>query len=130
MDELLTYIAQNLVNNPDDVKVDVNSGAGQVNLLLTVNPEDMGLIIGKGGQTIKAIRKLLITKAIVENVRVNLQLVEPEGYVRPEKPTEAAEQTESETSIEEAAPEETPSEPDETETPEADQPQEAEDSKE
>ena len=85
MDDLLTYITQNLVSHPDDVQVDQQSSGGQVNLTLTVNPEDMGMIIGKGGQTIKAIRKLLITKAIVENVRVNLQLAEPEGYVRPEK---------------------------------------------
>lgn len=94
MDELLTYIVKNLVNNPDDVQVQVESGGGQVNLLLNVNPEDMGLVIGKGGQTIKAIRKLLITKAIVDNVRVNLQLAEVEGYVKPEK-TESEDSQES-----------------------------------
>jgi len=117
MDELLVYIVQNLVNNPDDVRVDVQSDSGQVNLLLTVNPEDMGLIIGKGGQTIKAIRKLLITKAIVDNVRVNLQLNEPEGYVRPAKSavakTDEAESTESPSPVPDN--EKTPDEPAESE---------------
>ena len=41
----------------------------------------MGLVIGKGGQTIHAIRKILTVRAIAENVRVNLQLNEPETPV-------------------------------------------------
>ena len=66
-----------LVTKPDAVQIDEQSEGGNVNLTLTVDPQDMGLIIGKNGQTIRAIRKLLTVRAIAENVRVNLQLSEP-----------------------------------------------------
>lgn len=79
MKDLLEYIVKNLVTNPDTVSVDEQSVSGNVNLNLTVDPSDMGLIIGKGGSTIHAIRKLLTVRAIAENVRINLQLVEPPG---------------------------------------------------
>jgi uncharacterized protein len=77
--DLLEYIVTNLVTKPDAIKIDEKVGEGSVDLLLTVDPSDMGLIIGKGGQTIRSIRRLLSVRAIAENVRVNLQLVEPAG---------------------------------------------------
>jgi uncharacterized protein len=79
MQDLLEYIVKNLVSKPDAVKVEQTNDNGVVNLELTVDPEDMGLIIGKGGQTIHALRKLLTVRAISENVRVNLHLNEPAG---------------------------------------------------
>lgn len=79
MKDLLEYIVKNLVSNPDAVSINEDSGNGEINLTLTVDTKDMGLIIGKGGQTIHAIRKILTVRAIAENVRVNLQLSEPEG---------------------------------------------------
>jgi len=77
MKDLLNYIVTSLITKPDAVKIEEDTQDGTVNLTLTVDPEDMGLIIGKGGQTIKSIRKLLIVRAMAENVRVNLQLIEP-----------------------------------------------------
>ena len=77
MKELLEYIVTNLVSKPEAIKIDEQKSNGDVSLNLTVDPSDMGLIIGKGGQTIRAIRKLLTVRAITENVRVNLQLAEP-----------------------------------------------------
>lgn len=77
MKDLLSFIVTNLVTKPEAVSIDEQSENGNVNLLLTVDPTDMGLIIGKSGQTIRAIRKLLTVRAIAENVRVNLQLAEP-----------------------------------------------------
>lgn len=79
MQDLLTYIVTNLVKKPESILVTEEENEGNVNLTLTVDPEDMGIIIGKRGQTIKAIRKLLTVRAIAENVRVNLQLSEPQG---------------------------------------------------
>ena len=79
MKDLLSYIVTSLVTKPEAVVIDEQTQDGNVDLLLTVDPEDMGLIIGKGGQTIRSIRKLLTVRAIAENVRVNLQLSEPEG---------------------------------------------------
>lgn len=77
MQELLEYIVKNLVSKPDEVKIEQISEDGVVNFNLTVSPDDMGLIIGKSGQTIRAIRRLLVARAMAEgNVRVNLNLQE------------------------------------------------------
>lgn len=76
MKDLVEYIIKNLVTNPAAVIISEDSQDGQVNLNLTVAPEDMGIVIGKSGQTIKAIRKILTVRAIADNVRVNLQLTE------------------------------------------------------
>ena len=76
MKDLLNFIVQSLVTKPEAISVDETNDSGNVNLNLTVDPTDMGLIIGKGGATIRAIRKLLTIRAIAENVRVNLQLID------------------------------------------------------
>lgn len=87
MKDLLNFIVTSLVSKPEAVKIDEQSEGGNVNLTLTVDPQDMGLIIGKSGQTIRAIRKLLTVRAIAENVRINLQLSEPQGETPQEKST-------------------------------------------
>lgn len=76
MKDLLEYIITNLVSKPDSVEIEEHRGEGTVDFDLKVDPQDMGLIIGKKGQTIRAIRKLLTVRAIAENVRVNLNLIE------------------------------------------------------
>lgn len=81
MKDLLEYIVKNLVSKPEAVSVEENTENGNINLTLTVDPADMGIVIGKTGQTVKAIRKLLTVRAIAENVRVSLQLSEPQEGV-------------------------------------------------
>lgn len=79
MRDLLEYIVKNLVNHPDDVNIKEDMlDTENLNLSLKVNSLDMGLVIGKNGQTIKAIRKLLITRAMAEgqNMHINLSLEE------------------------------------------------------
>lgn len=78
MTDLLDYIVKSLVSNPKAVKIEEIEEDGVVHLNLTVAPEDMGLVIGKSGQTIRAIRKLLVARAMAENqgTRVNLNLQE------------------------------------------------------
>src|SRR3990167_9883873 len=78
MKDLLNYIVTSLVSNKDAIAIDEQAEGTDIILTLTVDPADMGLIIGKNGQTIRAIRKLLTVRAIAENVRVNLQLTEPQ----------------------------------------------------
>lgn len=77
MKDLLNFIVTSLVTKPEAVSIDEQTEEGNVNLYLSVDPSDMGIIIGKSGQTIRAIRKLLTVRAIAENVRVNLELAEP-----------------------------------------------------
>lgn len=78
MKELLEYIVKSLVSNPDKVEIQEESSEGMVNFILKVDPQDMGVVIGRAGQTIKAIRRLLVTRALAENsnLRVNLNLQE------------------------------------------------------
>lgn len=79
MEELLSYIIKNIVSRPEEIKiVEAETEGGFINLRLQVHPEDMGIVIGKGGNIIRAIRSLLRVKAIKENKRVNLELIETE----------------------------------------------------
>lgn len=79
MKDLLEYIIKNIVDHPDDISVEEQIAQnGDVLLLLHVNKEDMGKVIGKEGKIIKAVRTLLKTKGIINNQKVDLQLVEPE----------------------------------------------------
>lgn len=77
MKDLLSYIVTSLVSKKDAISIDEHAEGTDITLTLTVDPSDMGLIIGKNGQTIRSIRKLLTVRAIAENVRINLQLNEP-----------------------------------------------------
>lgn len=59
MKELLLYIAQNLVEHPDEVTVTEREGAGETILELRVARSDMGKVIGRGGRIAKEIRTLI-----------------------------------------------------------------------
>ncbi|MDO5436167.1 MAG: KH domain-containing protein [Clostridia bacterium] len=59
MQELLTFVAQSLVDAPDQVRVTVTEGPEAVILELHVAEEDMGKVIGKQGRIAKAIRSVI-----------------------------------------------------------------------
>ena len=59
MQELVKFLAQSLVENPDQVKVTETEGPEAVILELNVAPEDMGKVIGKQGRIAKAIRTVV-----------------------------------------------------------------------
>jgi uncharacterized protein len=77
--EFVEYVVKQIVNNPDDVKVDRKIDEMGVLITLDVNPEDMGMIIGREGATAKALRTLLRVIGAKNNARVNLKINEPEG---------------------------------------------------
>lgn len=76
MKELVEYIVKHIVTNPDLVEVTESMNGSEIMLSLKVADEDMGIVIGKKGQTIRSIRKLLTVRAINDGVRVNLSLVD------------------------------------------------------
>jgi predicted RNA-binding protein YlqC (UPF0109 family) len=80
-------VVKALVSHPEDVKVERKVDEMGVLLTLTINPADMGYVIGKQGQTAKAIRTLVKIVGAKNNARVNLKILEPEGstHVRKEK---------------------------------------------
>ncbi len=77
--EFLEYVVKSLVDNPNDVKVNRSVDEMGVLITLNVNPADMGKIIGRQGNTAKAIRTLLRVIGMKNNARVNLKINEPEG---------------------------------------------------
>ncbi len=81
--EFVELVAKFLVENPKDVVVTRQIDERGVLLILKVNPQDMGTLIGKQGNTAKAFRTLLRVVGAKNNARVNLKLEEPEGRERP-----------------------------------------------
>lgn len=76
MQEVLEFVLKNITTVPDDVKIDVeNQEDGTVNYIVTVNPEDIGRIIGKEGKVIKAIRTIMRVIAIQRGVHVRISVV-------------------------------------------------------
>jgi predicted RNA-binding protein YlqC (UPF0109 family) len=81
--EFVEYVVKALVSKPEDVKVRRSVDDMGVLLELSVNPEDMGKVIGKAGATAKSIRTLLRVLGSRNDARVNLKIVEPEGSEAP-----------------------------------------------
>lgn len=77
--QFLEYVVKSIVNNPNDVKVERVIDERGVLLTLDVNPNDMGYVIGRSGQTARAIRTLLKIVGAKNNARVNLKINEPAG---------------------------------------------------
>jgi predicted RNA-binding protein YlqC (UPF0109 family) len=75
----LEYVVKVLVDHPLDVKVGRTVDEMGVLISLDVHPGDMGKIIGRTGNTAKAIRTLLRVVGMKNNARVNLKINEPEG---------------------------------------------------
>ena len=76
MKELLTYLAQNLVDNPDAVSVNQFERDGETVLELHVAQEDMGKVIGRQGRIAKEIRTLIRSVAQRSGTRVFVEIVD------------------------------------------------------
>ena len=76
MKELLTYIAQNLVDHPEAVSVTEHAGEDETVLELRVAPEDMGKVIGRQGRIAKEIRVLVRSLAQRSGKRVSVEIVD------------------------------------------------------
>lgn len=76
MKELVQFLAQQLVNNPDAVVVKETQGDTASVLELRVAKEDLGRVIGKQGRTAKSIRTILNAVAARTNRKVVLEIVE------------------------------------------------------
>ena len=80
--QFLEYVVKALVDNPDDVKINRTVDEMGVLLTLSVHKDDMGKVIGRSGQTAKAIRTVLRVVGMKNDARVNLKIEEPEGSER------------------------------------------------
>jgi len=74
MKELLLYMAQNLVDHPDQVSVTEITG-DEITLELRVAPEDMGKVIGRQGRIAKEIRTIIKSVAQRKGEHVNVEII-------------------------------------------------------
>ena len=113
--QFVEFVVKSLVSNPDDVQVERTIDEKGVLLELTVNPEDLGRVIGKRGATAQSLRTLLRALGTKNEARYNLKIVDNgEGAPKPrpvkkedkpaEEPTE--EEPKEEAPVDEPAEEE------------------------
>ena len=111
--QFVEYIVKTLVNNPDKVEVERKIDEKGVLLSLTVDPEDVGRVIGRRGATAQSLRTLLRALGTKNDARYNLKIVndeepsasseteepkseEPEAEAPEEESSELAEKTRAE----------------------------------
>ena len=106
--QFVEYIIKSLVEHPDDVVVERLIDEKCLLLTLTVNPEDLGRVIGKRGGTAQSVRTLLRALGTKNDARYNLKIVNNDGFTGAqsseegvssgsavEKPTEGAVESQS-----------------------------------
>ena len=91
--DFLEYVIKAMVDKPEAVTVDRKVDEMGVLITLKADKEDMGKIIGRSGNTAKAIRTLLRVVGLKNNARVNLKIEEPEGGMRASESDGASEST-------------------------------------
>ena len=73
---LLVLLVRPLVDEPDRVEVEATESDSRVDLELTVAPDDIGRVIGRGGRTIRAIRTVVKAASVRAGKRVNVEVAD------------------------------------------------------
>ena len=76
MAELLAYLARELVDDPEAVRVETEERDGMLVLLLHVAPGDIGKVIGRGGRIVRALRTIMRATAVRDGRRVIVEIAE------------------------------------------------------
>ncbi|QHU93922.1 KH domain-containing protein [Candidatus Saccharibacteria bacterium oral taxon 488] len=88
--QFVEYVVKALVGHPEDVVVERLIDEKGVLLTLTVNPEDLGRVIGKRGGTAQSLRTLLRALGTKNDARYNLKIVNNDGFTSAKQTTTAA----------------------------------------
>lgn len=88
--QFVEYVVKALVGHPEDVIVERLIDEKGVLLTLTVNPEDLGRVIGKRGGTAQSLRTLLRALGTKNDARYNLKIVNNDGFTSAKQTTTAA----------------------------------------
>jgi predicted RNA-binding protein YlqC (UPF0109 family) len=78
MAELLAYLARELVDDPEAVRVEEEERDGALVLVLHVAPDDVGKVIGRQGRIARALRTLIRASAVREGRRVFVDIADPD----------------------------------------------------
>lgn len=76
MEDLVKYIAKELVSNPDEIEVITEVSDDDISIKLFVHKDDMGRIIGRQGRIAKSIRAILKAVALKDGKNINLDIEE------------------------------------------------------
>jgi len=76
MKDTLQFIVSAIVDNPDAVAIEEQEEDGFTNLIISVDPADMGKVIGKEGKVIRSIRNIMKVKAMKLDKRIKISLAE------------------------------------------------------
>ncbi|HZG77402.1 MAG TPA: KH domain-containing protein [Paenibacillus sp.] len=74
MEALVRTLVRGLVDHPDDVRVDVSEDDDSILYELSVHPEDVGKVIGKGGRIIKAVRVVVTSASAKSGKRIAVEI--------------------------------------------------------
>ena len=88
--QFVEYVVKALVGHPEDVVVERLIDEKGVLLTLTVNPEDLGRVIGKRGGTAQSLRTLLRALGTKNDARYNLKIVNNDGFTSAKQATTVA----------------------------------------
>ena len=76
MKELVEFLARELVDDPDAVRVTEEADERGLLITVRVGPDDMGKVIGKGGRTAKAIRTVVRAAATRRRIEVRVDIAD------------------------------------------------------
>lgn len=75
-EDVLAFVAKQLVDYPDDVRIEVDEDGRETVLELHVHAEDLGKVIGKRGRTAKALRTLVKAAGSLDDENVTVEIVD------------------------------------------------------
>lgn len=75
-EKVLTYVASQLVDTPDDVSIEADESDGSVDLRLSVGKDDMGRVIGRRGRNAQAIRTVVRAAGARAGVEASVDIVD------------------------------------------------------
>ncbi len=76
MEEFIAYMIRNLVDSPEDVKIEIFDGSKSSVVEIRVNDKDVAKLVGRQGRTIKALRQIAMTVAARLGRKVRLEIVQ------------------------------------------------------
>jgi predicted RNA-binding protein YlqC (UPF0109 family) len=94
MKEFIEYLITGIVNLPEKVVIEESTDGDLFVFNIIVDPQDMGIVIGKGGKTIRALRNMAKAKAIKDNIHIKVILEETdENYIENAQEKEIVQET-------------------------------------